>query len=129
MYFVDEPKRRFPYSKLKDVRPPQQVSAVQGMATGALPNIGNPVPEPSLSKPSTKRVCSDPFEPFFTDYRRYKQAVISEFESQWGSEDMCHNLHIGSVDVRLRQGEGTALAEDQREQLNALLEKFAALFD
>ena len=42
---------------------------------------------------------------------------------------MCDSLYIGSVDVRLRQGEGTALGEDQREQLNALLEEFAALFN
>ena len=38
-------------------------------------------------------------------------------------------MHIGLVDVRLRQGEGTTLAEDQREQLKALLKEFAALLD
>ena len=78
------------------------------MASGAVPDMGHPAPKPTPSKPSSKRRRSDPFEPFFTDYRRYKQAISSEFEKQWNSEHMC---------------------EDQREQLNALLEEIAGLFN
>ena len=99
-YFVDEPEHRFPYFKPKDARPPKQVSAVQGKA-----------PKPTSCERLPKHSLPNPTGPFFTDYRQCEQAISSEFEKQYNLDYMRDSLHIGSLDARLRQRDGTPLAE------------------
>ena len=149
-HFFDEPSRKFKFEKthfrtdetqaiaasnqapIKEVAKPNKPpkAKVANEVSAIAQQKETPIRQSSKKPcPGTKEEMDVLFDRLYRNYDNFKKGVDSAFEEDWMQENMCDNIFIGAVEVRLKYEEAPSLDDAQREELNSLLLEFQDIFE